>query len=615
MFRRLALFCAVLAVSPVLHAQEPSALPTNHLEEVVVTGTRIPAPPRSTPTSVSVVTRDEIEEQQIRTVDQVLRDEAGVDVSRAGQPGGVTSVFLRGANANQTLVLIDGVRVNNAFNNAFDFANLPVDNIDHIEILRGPQGTLYGSEALGGVINIVTKQPTGKPTGSALVEGGSDDGFRTRESFAGKFDKLSLSAETSYFSTDNERINSEFRDQNNSGRATYQLLDRLSVSLLGTYEKSHAGSPNDRFTNDPNDFYNTENSRFALTLDGEVTEWWNAKVVLSHDHERGFFSGLEPNPPFFLGDYIELTVVDRDQIDFQNIFTIGSAHKILIGGTYDTSHANDNNTYGQLDRTVDDKAVYAQYEFTPIDRFTATAGGRVDDYTTFGAHSTYRFGARYTTPVTETILRANVGTGFRAPTIRDFFPPFGNPNLKPEENLGWDVGAEQPLADGKLCIGVTHFRSEVDDLIVNAFPAPLNIGKARTFGIESFATWTPLTNLTLRGSYTWLDARDTVNDQRLIRRPEHSGNVSAAYRFLERFTANASAGFVGPRPDSNFSTFPAQRVTNAGYIRIDLGLNCDVCQHFSVFGRVENLIDDKYEEVFGFPALGRVFRAGGVAKF
>lgn len=615
MFRRLLLFYVVLTVPSVLHAQEPSAPSTNRLEEIIVTGTRIPAALESTPTSVSVVSRDEIEEQQIRTVEQALRDEAGVDVARAGQPGGVTSVFLRGANANQTLVLIDGVRVNNAFNNAFDFANLPVDNIDHVEILRGPQGTLYGSEALGGVINIVTKQPTGKPTGSALVEGGSDDDFRTRESFAGKFDKLCLSAETSYFSTDNERINSEFRDWNSSGRATYQLLDHFSVSLLGTYEKSHAGSPNDRFTNDSNDFYNIENSLFALTLDGGLTEWWDAKVTLSHDHERGFFSGLEPNPPFFLGDFIELTVVDRDQVDFQNIFTIGTPHKILIGGTYDNSHANDNNTSGKLDRTVEDKAVYAQYEFTPIDRFTATAGGRVDDYTTFGAHSTYRFGARCTTPVTETILRANIGTGFRAPTVRDFFPPFGNPNLKPEESLGWDVGAEQPLADGKLRVGVTYFQNEFDDLIVNASPAPLNIGKARTFGVESFAAWMPLTNLTLRGSYTWLDARDTANDQRLIRRPEHSGNVSAAYRFLERFTANASANFVGPRPDSNFSTFPAQRVTNAGYVRIDLGVSCDVCKYFTVFGRVENLIDDKYEEVFGFPALGRVFWAGGVAKF
>lgn len=615
MFRRLLLFCVVLAVPFVLHAQEPSPVSTNRLEEIVVTGTRIPAAQESTPTSVSVVSRDEIEEQQIRTIEQVLRDEAGVDVSRAGQPGGVTSVFLRGANANQTLVLIDGVRVNNAFNNAFDFANLPVDNIDHIEILRGPQGTLYGSEALGGVINIVTKKPTGKPTGSALVEGGSDDGFRTRESFAGKFDKLSLSAETSYFSIDNERINSEFSDWNNSGRATYQLLNRLSVSLLGTYGKSHAGTPNDRFTDDPNDFFNTENSLFAVTLDGELTEWWSTKLILSHDHERGFFSGLAPNPPFFLGDFTELTVVDRDQADFQNIFTIGSQHRIMLGGTYDTSHANDKNTFGALDRTVDDRAVYAQYEFTPVERFTATAGGRVDDYTTFGAHGTYRFGGRYTTPITETILRANVGTGFRAPTVRDFFPPFGNPNLKPEESLGWDVGAEQPLADGKVRVGVSCFQNEFDDLIVPAFPAPLNVGKARTLGIESFASWMPVTNLTLRGSYTWLDARDTVNDQRLIRRPEHSGNVSATYRFLERFTANASANFVGQRADTNFSTFPAQRVTNAGYMRIDLGLNCDVCKHFSIFGRVENLIDDKYEEVFGFPALGRVFWAGGVAKF
>lgn len=619
MSRYLLSFLVVLALALPAVAEELSVSETNVLPEVTVTGTRIPTDLELSPTSITVVSRDEIDQKQERTVADVLRDQVGLDVARNGQPGGVTSVFIRGANANQTLVLIDGVRVNNAFNNAFDFANLPVDNIERIEILRGPQSTLYGSEALGGVINIVTKRGAAQPTGSALVEGGENDSFRTRESFAATYDKLSFSAVGSYFTTDNERINSDVFTWNTSGRASYRLLDRLSASVLAIYLKSDAGSPNDKFTNDPNDFTRNENTLVALTLDGEPAEWWNAKLTLSHAHERLFFSGLEPNPPFFFGDFTELTVTDRDQVDSQNVFKIGDQHKILVGGTYDDSHADDIGKSGfgtnVTSRTVINKAVYGQYEFAPTPRFTATAGGRFDDYTTFGSRTTYRFGARFTAPGTETILRASVGTGFRAPTVRDFFPPFGNPNLKPEESLGWDAGAEQPLANGKLQVGVTYFQNEFDDLIVFAFPAPTNIGNARTLGIESYATWTPLTNLVCRGSYTWLDAKDLTTGQPLIRRPKSSGNVSLNYKFWQRFSANANVDLVGPRPDLNFSTFPATRVTDAGYVNLDLALACDLNKHFAVFGRVENVLNDEYEEVFGFPALGRTWWAGVCARF
>jgi vitamin B12 transporter len=610
MIRRTVL-CLAIATSALAQTNEVRQLPP-----VIITGTRIPEELSDTPNSVTVVSREQIDEQQQRTVADALREVAGVDIIRSGQPGQQTAAFLRGARGEQTLVLIDGVRVNNPFNNAFDFANLSVDNIDHIEVIRGPQSTLYGSEAIGGVINIVTKQCAGKPTGAVTVEGGSDDSLRAAGSFAGSFDKLYLSAESSYFTTDNERDNAYDRAWNASGHATYQLLDRLTANLLATYLESKAGSPNDKFTNDPNDFLHNENTLVALTLDGQPTEWWAAKLTLSYAHERGFFSGLEPNPPGFFGDFTELTVTDRDQADFQNIFTIAEGHKLLVGGTYDHSEADDASTFGTTRRSVDNRAAYAQYEFAALPRFTGTAGGRVDDYTTFGTHATYRFGGRFTTPVTETILRASVGTGFRAPTIRDFFPPFGNPNLKPEESLGWDAGFEQPA--GNFRFGATYFQNELDDLIQFAFPAPLNTGKAETAGIETFASWIPITNLTLRSAYTWMPvAEDRVADARLVRRPEHAGSVSAAYKFLGRFTAAGNATFVGERRDQKFNptTFTSTRVTNAGYVKLDLSLSCDVCKYFTVFGRAENLLDDRYEEAFGFPASGRTFWGGGTVRF
>jgi vitamin B12 transporter len=625
---RCLLLLAVLAAPIVVLAQAET---TNRLPAVIVTGTRLPSEEATAPVSLSVVTREELRNLQIQDVQDALRMQPGLVVARSGQPGGQTSVLFRGANANQTLVLIDGVRVNSAFNNQFDFANLPVDNVERIEIVRGPQSTLYGSEAMGGVINIVTRRGDAGTTGSATVEAGSHNGFRAREDFATQLDRLWLAAETSYFSTDNQRPNSVNRVWNVSGRATVPFSGQFSASVLATYTRAHAGSPGDsRLTGsagfDPNDFLDNENTLVALTLDARPTGWWNAKLTLSHAHERAFFSGLQPNPTGFpppwdnLPDFTELTIVTRQQADFQNVITLGEHHRILAGVSFDHSQSEDTSTYAALDRTFDTWAGYGQYEFTPVPRFTATAGGRLDDYTTFGAHGTFRCGARWTAPLTETILRASVGTSFRAPTVRDLTPPYGNPALDPEESIGWETGIEQPLLENKLRVGATYFQNEFTDLIVSV-PAPppfysqlVNTGRARTIGMESFAAWSPVSNIIVRGAYTWLPvADDEVAGVRLLRRPRHTGSLAVSYRFLQRFEAHALATLVGDRPDKNFGT--GQRVENPGYAKLDLGLRCDVCKHFAVFGRVENALDDNYEDVYGYPALGRAFWAGGTAKF
>lgn len=611
----------VAALIPVIcSAAEPAVTATNQLEPVVVQATRIPVAAENSPTETSIITSQELEKKQVFTVGDALREEAGIDIARQGQPGGQSSVFIRGANSNQTLVLVDGVRVNSAYNNAFDFANLSLDNVERIEILRGPQSTLYGSEAMGGVINIVTKRGAPQPTGSATFEAGSFDSFRPSASFATTAGKLSLAGAGSYFTTENDRINSAATAWNGSGQASWNALEGLRVGLLTTYLRSDAGSPNDKFTNDPNDYLRNENSLVALTLEATPTEWWDSKLIYSHSHERAFFSGLEPNPPYFFGDYVELTVADRDQIDLQNIFSIGDQHKILIGGTFDNSHANDTNTYSTLDQTITDKALYGQYDFTPIERVTLTAGGRLDDYSTFGSHGTYRFGGRFTTLATETILRASVGTGFRAPSFVQTFPPFGNPNLKPEQSLGWDVGVEQPLAHDKVHVGASYFQNDFDNLVISVPAGPpfysqlANAGRARTLGVETWASWMPVPELTLSGTYTWLAERqDLSNHTELLRRPEHSGRFTVNYKFLKRFNANVNSTFVGPRADRNFAA--GTSVNNTGYVKVDLGLSCEVCQYFTAFGRIENLLDDHYEEVYGFPALGRAFWAGGTLKF
>jgi vitamin B12 transporter len=593
------------------------------LPEITITATRISTSSENTSSSATVISSDEIARSQQTFVADILRGEPGVNIATTGQPGSQTQVFLRGASPDGTLVLVDGIPVNNAFNNSFDFSTLPVNNIERIEILRGPQSTLYGSEALGGVINIVTKTGGGPPTGSLQTEYGLFNSLLTRGTFSASEGKFSFAADGSFHSTDNDRINSAYQGINFSGNLNYKFSDRFKASLLTTYLKSSDGTPNDIYTDDPNDSLKNENYLVGLTLEADPFDWWNSKLTLSHSHERGIFDEPVPNPspfpPYDFGAYSSATIAERNRVDFQNIFTLNAQNKILAGGTFQNDSANYQDTYSALDRTVDTRSAYAQYDFMPITRVTLTAGGRVDDSTAFGTHGTYQFGARFTAPRTETIFRANVGTGFLAPSIDDlYYPGSSNPNLKPEESFGWDIGFEQPLLDGKLHFGTTFFRNDYDNLIQfsGVTFAPENIGRARTLGLENFVSWTPLTNFTARAAYTWLDTKDLDTGAELVRRPRNGGSVDLDWNICQRLEATAHALFTGSRTDNNYDNFSQPPVVSMdGYVKVNLGLNCRVSKNFSVYGRVENLLGEHYQEAYGFPALGRFFAAGVIARF
>lgn len=606
-----------VSVAQPVGGEVPAGVPT-----IVVSATRIESTLATSPDAITVVTREEIEGLQQRFVSDVLETVPGVSVSRTGQLGGFVGVFLRGASSGQTLVLIDGVRANNAFNGRFDFLDLPVDNVERIEVIRGPQSTRYGSEALGGVINIVTRRGAAT-SGSALFEVGSNATRRGRGSLAVRLGTLGFSAEGSGVSSSNERGNSEYRGAGGSFGATWQALDRLSFDLAAAVRSSEAGSPNDRFTNDPNDTVDTDTSRFSLGMHARPAPWWDLRLTLASAHEKVLFAGPEPNPPYFSGDLRTVTVSDSRRADLQNVFALGAAHRVFFGLSYDRTPAEytSSSPFGEavIDRSVTAKAVSLQYDYSPAKCFTASLGGRVDDFDTFGSHSTWRAGARYTVGPTGTILRANAGTGFRAPTIADlYYPGFSNPDLEPEESFGWDAGIEQPLLDGRLQVGLTWFQNTFDHLIAysGATNRTENVNEAKTAGLEAFAQWSPTPALSVSGAYTWLSvAEDSATGDRLPRRPKYTASLAARYRFPRWVAVDTTARFGGSSADADYSSFPAADVTNDSSVKWDAAVTVSPLPYLDLIARVENLLDDQYEEAFGFPALGRTVWGGVAVRF
>lgn len=610
--------------------------PVTSLPEITVTATRIATPLEQSPDSVTVITRDQIEQSQQHLVADVLREVPGVEVAMAGFPGSQTSVFLRGAESRNTLVLVDGIKLNDVFNGGYDFSQLAAENVERIEIVRGPQSTLYGSDAAGGVINIVTKRGVCEPSGWVQSEYGSFNTSITSGGFSASNGKLSIGGDGSYASSDNDRANSDYQQYHFDSHVRYDFSDRFNATLLANYFHNNDGSPSDIYTQDPTARTITEDALFGLTLDANPADWWNTKLILSHAQTRLNWNDPSYANAFSANNYSpegNLTLDHRNQVDFQNVFTLTEKNKLLLGGSFENDYAdnyswasgiNPNNYGGYTNgtsRTFNSGAVYGEYDYNPFKCLTLTAGGRDEFNNAYGTHATYKIGARYTAP-TATIFRASLGSGYQTPSISQLYGPASwgsNPNLKPEESIGWDAGIEQALLKNKLHIGATIFHNDYNNLI--GYPpggySLANINRARTFGVETIVTWQVLTNLIARGSYTWLHTEDLDTGAELIRRPEHSGSLNLNWQIIPKIQADATALFVGPRTDSYFNpnTYATVPVTDSFYTKLNLALRWQVQKHLEVFAHAENLLDEHYQEVFGYPALGRGFYGGLRAQF
>lgn len=599
-------------------AASPSPSPAPESEEIVVSATRIPTPEEDTGASVSVIDGSDIANKQTQRVGDALREVPGLSIVQTGTPGQLTSVFTRGLNSENTQVLIDGIPINQGLAGAFNFADLTTDDIARIEVVRGPQSTLYGPRGLAGVIQIFTKQGSGSPSGEVSAEAGSYDTFRESFATSGSWKQFDYSLGGSRFDSDFARPNNEYRNSAAVANVGWSPNEQLRISGLFTYSRSDAGSPNSIFDPRPFDNLLTERWLIAPHLDYKPFAWWEHKLIVSYDHERQV---NDPNDDGFTGPTRAL--FKRFTVDYQNDLKPAKWLSLTSGFFYsDIASREDRPFVSQalgpqptfIGDHTDEIAGFLQASATPFEGLNLIGGGRYDHFNQFGAIGTYRFAASYRIKPSDTIVHASYATGFSPPSSQDKI--FGNNfGLEPEKVRGCDAGLTQNLWNDRVILDATYFHNDLSNVIgYNGNFDLVNLGAARTQGLEFEAHARPIADLTLSASYTYLEAQNTsaadisqLPGARLPRRPRNEVYVSASYLWFKKLRTTAEAKWVNAREELNFG---AANFDIEDYSFANFAAEYAINSHLTIFGRIDNLTNEHYSEVYGFPALGRAAYGG-----
>jgi len=631
---KLKLFVFVFLLSTLSFAQTDSAK-IYTLSDVVVTATKTNTPLYELANSITVIDSAEIEKRESNTVLELLKTEYGIDITQQGSFGSLANVYTRGSNTGHTLVLIDGIEVNMPSDpgGTYDFGNLPVDNIERIEILRGPQSTLYGSDAMAGVINIITKKGTGKPKFSLQTEGGSYGSYKGLAGLNGSYDfldySLTLSREkTDGFSSASEKDGNKEKDgsssDNLSSRLGAKITDNLNLNLIFRFTKADVAYDQfgGQFGDDPTYVYKLEESAFRT--EGKYSAYngmWDQTLGISVFRNVRKYSNdalvTDASKAFYDGRKIKFDWQNNFHFGMTNILTLGAetekeesqSNYFVFSSTFPFSSILPNSSA----RTT---GVYLQDQFN-LENLYGSAGIRFDNHERFGSQITYRFAPAYIFWNTGTKLKTTIGTGFKAPSLYYLFDPnYGNPNLNPEKNLGWDAGIEQYLWHSEIMIGATYFENHFKDLFgFDTNYRTININKAETRGVEFYFVVNPTKEFSTNGNLTYMDTKDksdnsTDKDLPLLRRPKIKASFDVNYNFNDKANVNGEIIYVGERDDKDFSQFPVQRVKLKAYSIVNLAASYKILEFLKIYGRVENLFDTGYEEVLGYATPGLSGYAG-----
>ena len=604
------------------HAQAENTAP----EMVVVSATQIPTPESQVASSVTVITGEQIELRQQRLLPDVLREVPGLNLVQTGGPGGLSAIFMRGTNSNHAKVFIDGIDVGDpsSSNAGFDFSQLQSMDIAQIEVLRGPQSGLYGSDAIGGVIDITTRTGNGPLRAQGLVEGGSFDTFNQAASLSGSADHLHYSANIEHFHSGATPVtpldllppgakrNDDYYDNlTTSTKLGYDILGNLDVGLVARFSNGHLRVTGDDFSTFPsfpaaqqsavntNEYYGRAFGHLVL-LDGFLDQ----TLAVAYTRKRS--ANYQPDIP------LTLNTGERTKLDWRGKLRFSDHETVVLGA----EHARDDISQ-PLSAATRVNSGYGELQSQLGDRFFSALNVRYDGNSRFGSKVTYRFAPVYQISATGTRLKASVGTGFKAPTLSELFQSFpaffffANPNLKPETSVGYDVGFEQTLVPGVLTTGGTYFHNHLRDLIDIAPTGDTyaNVGRATTQGVESFVEVHPLTAVAVRADYTYTEATDDTRHQELLRRPKHKISFDASWQVLPALALDANLVTLASWVDGN-RDFSIPRFDAPGYTTVNLAGNYNVTSNLNVFARVDNLFDRHYENPTGYLGPGAGAYAG-----
>ncbi|MCX2559807.1 TonB-dependent receptor [Acetobacter farinalis] len=635
-------------------------------EVVTVSALRRPVRAEDVGSSVTVVTDEQIAIQQRRTLPDILARQPGLNVVRSGGFGGTTSIFMRGANANDVKVRIDGMDVNDgsSASNAFDAGQFVTDGIGSIEILRGPQSGLYGADAMAGVIDINTKAGEGRFKPFARIEGGSYGTFNQALGASGRAGRFHYNVALSHYRIDGfHEIPRYIENENEANRAQRRAGDRndnrsanvkLGYDVTRTFDLGLTArliQANYHTFTSYDEMYTPYNG--TQLLRDQNTQ--NEAVVRGTAHLSSFGGRFDQvlglgymtnrrrymqdglyadgSPAMTDPDYYRST---RLKVDWHGTLDLRKYGTVLVGA----EHFHDSINVSTDDPTepvhtsagMDTTAGYGQYEGNWNRILYGAANVRYDANSRYGNHVTWRVAPAIHVPHTGTILKASAGSGFHAPSLYQLFVDqrgagwgeVGNPALKAETMIGYDVGVEQKLLHDKLRFGATWYDNKVRNLIQSTGSLVAsdgayqylysygNTGHARMYGVEAFLDWKALETLSFALNYTWTHARDTENHALLQRRPQHKFNFNTTWSPVKDFTLSGNILYTSgwrdyPLVGENFCPTCAK---GHGYFTIDLAATYKINRYLSVFARADNLLNRQYENPVGYLQPGRAGYGG-----
>ena len=600
-------------------------------DQIVVTATRSEQPLSQVGASVTVIDAEKIKTRQSVAVVDLLRTVPGVTFSRNGGIGTTTSVNIRGAESDQTVALIDGVKINDPSTpgGGFNFGNMLTDNIARIEVVRGSQSVLWGSQAIGGVINMITAEPGERIAANASAEYGWRDSGKLVGNISGKSGPVAASVGGGYYRTDGISTFSEarggkerdgYRHYGANAKVKVTLSDAISVDLRGWYSDGKTGI--DGFP--PPTFTFGDTDETARTKEFIGYAGLNVALFDGRLHNRLAYALTDTrrqNLDFTSGAPFETFNAKgrNERFEYQGVFDIMEGWKAIFGAETEKASFR-SSSYGGPFATASARidSIYGQLNAIPVTGLSLAVGLRRDDHDSFGGKTTFAANGVYSPNGGNTSLRASYGEGFKTPSLYQLFSEYGNSRLKPESSHGWDVGIAQKLLDGRIEAGATWFQRDTGNQIIfincpaltgicagRPFGTYDNVTRGRAEGIELSLNLRPTDALTVETNYSWVKAQNRMTGLDLPRRPRHSLNSAIDYQWAFGLKTGATITHVG----SSFDNIANTRKL-AGYVLVDLRASYPVTKGIEIYGRIENLFDEHYETTYRYGSPGRAAFAG-----